>query len=302
MNSSRTLKDRILGCIIGGAIGDAFGAPYEGAEPPVEIDPDIVPLLTDDTVLTLATCEAIVAERGVDPAAIAGRCAESFRIGEVIGIGASTYKALSELAEGGHWALCGCRGERAAGNGAAMRIAPLAFFLDLDGASGRRTLRDVARITHHNEEAYVGALAIALAVRIAWKGHWLDDGDLLGVLIPRLPDSRVRDRLKNLAELESTLPFLQVAERCGTSGYVAESVPMALWATQQVRSVGFESMIGEVVACGGDTDTIASMAGQVAGALIGMKGLPQDLVRRLPEWQAIMDVAERMAAVIDETL
>lgn len=297
MNSSPTPEDRILGCIVGGAIGDAFGAPYEGAEPPVEIDPDIAPLLTDDTVLTLATCEAIVAERCVDPAAIAGRCAESFRVGEVIGIGASTYKALSELAEGGHWALCGCRGERAAGNGAAMRIAPLAFFLDLDSASGRRTLRDVARITHHNEEAYVGALAIALAVRIAWKGLWPGDNDLLGTLIPRLPDSRVRDRLKDLAELESTLPSPKVAERCGTSGYVAQSVPMALWAAQQVRSLGFESMIEEVIGCGGDTDTIASMAGQIAGALIGMESLPHALLQRLPSRPEIVDTARQLVAI-----
>lgn len=297
MNSSPAQKDRILGCIVGGAIGDAFGAPYEGAEPPVEIDPTIGAILTDDTVLTLATCEAIVAERRVDPAAIAGRCAESFRAGQVIGIGAATYKALSELAEGGHWALCGSKGERAAGNGAAMRIAPLAFFLDLDSATGRRTLRDVARITHHHEEAYVGALAIALAVRIAWKGLWPDDDELLGLLIPRLPDSRVRDQLKELAELQSTLPFPKVAEKCGTSGYVAESVPMALWAAQRVGSLGFESMIWETIGCGGDTDTIASMAGQIAGALIGMESLPQTLVQRLPDRSRIVDTAERLAAI-----
>ncbi len=292
-------KDHILACILGGAIGDAFGSPYEGAEPPVEIDPAIGPLLTDDTILTLATCEAIATAGCVDPAAIAQACAAQFQAGRVVGIGASTYKALSELAAGGHWALCGSRGERAAGNGAAMRIAPLAFFLDLDDSADRRTLRDVARITHHNEEAYVGALAIAMAVRIAWTGRWPEDDDLLSLLIPLLPDSRVRDRLKDLAGLESTTPLLRVAERCGTSGYVAESVPMALYAAQQVQALGFETTIREVIRGGGDTDTIASMAGQIAGTLIGVDGLPQALVQRLPERDAILDTAERFAAMVN---
>lgn len=176
-------KDRIIGCIVGGAIGDALGAPYEGVDPPVEIDSTVEPLVTDDTILTLATCEAIIAEGRVVPSVIAQHCAESFRAGEVVGIGASTYKALSELAEGGHWALCGCKGERAAGNGSAMRIAPLAFFLDLEDSGERRILRDVARITHHNEEAYVGALAIACAVQLAWLGHWSGDSDLIRLLV-----------------------------------------------------------------------------------------------------------------------
>lgn len=52
-----------------------------------------------------------------------------------------------------------------AGNGAAMRIAPLAFHVDPALAQDRQVIRDVCRITHHNDEAYVGALAIVGAVR-----------------------------------------------------------------------------------------------------------------------------------------
>ncbi len=301
MRVSTKQKDSILGCIVGGAIGDAFGAPYEGTTPSAEIALAIGPLLTDDTILTLATCEAIEAKGHVDPAAIADRCAAWFRAGRVVGIGASTHKALAELAEGGHWALCGSRGEHSAGNGAAMRIAPLAFLLDPDDPGGHRTLRDVVRITHHNEEAYVGALAIVRAVRIAWTGCWPDDNDLLGMLIPSLPDSRVRDQLVALAGLESTTPFLEIAERCGTSGYVAESVPLAICAAQRIRSLGFEPMIRDVIRCGGDTDTIASMAGQVAGTLIGLECLPAALVERVPEKETIMEAAARLAQAIEGT-
>src|SRR5438552_12980525 len=80
-------------------------------------------------------------------------------------MGSSTLKALHDLDAGLHWALAGAKGEMSAGNGAAMRIAPLAFHLDPTVARDRQVIRDVCRITHHNEEAYVGALAIVVAVR-----------------------------------------------------------------------------------------------------------------------------------------
>ncbi len=302
MKTAGTSRSRIAGCLVGGAIGDGFGSPYEGMTAPVELAPDIQPVLTDDTVLTLATCEAILAEGRVDPAAIAARCAAEFRAGRVVGIGAGTYKALSELAEGGHWALCGSKGDRAAGNGAAMRIAPVAFFLDLESTGGRRTLRDVARITHQNEEAYVGALAVALAVRFAWQDGRPENNGLMNAVIPRLPDSRVRDRLKTLAAQPSGISVLEVAEQCGTSGYVVESVPMAIWAAQSASVIGFETMIRDVIRCSGDTDTIASMAGQIAGTFLGVEQLPESLLSRISEREMIRKTAERFAEVVESEL
>ena len=80
-----------------------------------------------------------------------------FGDGKVTGLGSSTLKALRDLQAGAHWALSGARGEYAAGNGAAMRAAPLAFFLDPAVDADRTRLRDIARITHHHDEAYVGS-------------------------------------------------------------------------------------------------------------------------------------------------
>src|SRR5438067_827745 len=100
--------DRILGCIFGGAIGDAFGSFYEGQFAPVEVIDDSEWELSDDTQLTLATCEAIAQTGGrVEPALIAARMAAWHREARVRGIGAGTFKALTELAAGGHWALVG---------------------------------------------------------------------------------------------------------------------------------------------------------------------------------------------------
>ncbi|MDH3349568.1 MAG: ADP-ribosylglycohydrolase family protein, partial [Desulfobulbaceae bacterium] len=120
-----SLHDRIMGCIVGGAIGDYIGSPLEGRVGPIEVHIPKQSMLTDDTQLTLATCEAIMHGGGLEPEAIAHSFVDWFSKRRVSGMGSSTLKALRDLSIGGHWALAGARGERAAGNGAAMRIAPL---------------------------------------------------------------------------------------------------------------------------------------------------------------------------------
>ena len=288
-------QDKILGCLLGGALGDAFGGAYENQAPPIDFAAPRAWRLSDDTQLTLATSEAIIEAKGqIEPAMIAARFAHWHRAHRVTGLGASTLKALTELAAGGHWALVGRKGERAAGNGAAMRIAPLAFFLAPQTSTARQIIRDVSRITHHHEEAYAGALAIVAAIRAAFDGSWTGKRSLLELVIDALPDTSVRDRLREMAKLE--LPIAEVAQRFGNSGYVVESVPLAIYGAQQVVNLGLAAMLRELVAAGGDTDTIASMAGQIAGALLGQQALPDEWLADLPEREAISSTARSLAS------
>jgi ADP-ribosylglycohydrolase len=292
------LQDRVVGCILGGAIGDALGGPYEGQPGPVAFDPDAPWRLSDDTQLTLATCEAICAGGAVSPAAIADRFAHWFRQGKVTGVGASTLKALRDLAAGAHWALAGRKGERGAGNGAAMRVAPLAFCLDPGEPEQRTALRDVCRITHHNDEAYAGAVAVVAAVRAVAFGGWQPGGNLPALAADALPDTAVRDRLRAVAGVNPTTPVEEVGRRFGCSGYVAASVPLALYAAQRVGRADFEQVVRDAVRTGGDTDTLGSLTGQVAGAWAGLGRLPRDLVRRLPEGEAILQAARAFASLV----
>jgi ADP-ribosylglycohydrolase len=276
--------DRIIGCLIGGAIGDAWGSRYEGAKPPIHVDDSHDWMLTDDTQLTLATCDAICAANAVDPETIAGYFAKAFRSGQITGMGAGTYQALEGLAAGGHWALVGRKGDHAAGNGAAMRTAPLAFWLNPEIPTDRRILRDVSRITHHNDEAYVGSLAIVLGVRDAWQGKWQGGTGLVRSVAARLPDSKVRDRLQALDNADSSKPFTDIAAQFGNSVYVVDSVPLALFAAQQCHSsCDFKAWLRGIIEAGGDADTIASMAGQIEGCALGARAIPRELVARLPD-------------------
>jgi ADP-ribosylglycohydrolase len=293
-----TRPDRIIGCLIGGAIGEAMGSAYEGVSPPIQFDDSLSWNVTDDTQLTLATCAAITAARRVDPTSIAESFAGAFRRGRLSRMGASTYQAIEGLAAGGHWALVGRKGEQAAGNGAAMRTAPLAFCLDLAESADRRILRDVCRITHHNDEAYVGALAVALAVNRASQGLWTGGPGLVSSVADEIPDSRVRDRLREFEIVDSSRALVDVAAQFGNSGYVAESVPFALLAAEHARGADFAEWLRGLVEAGGDTDTIASIAGQIVGCAVGYDRLPKDLVGRLPDPAEMRRVIDAFAVYV----
>lgn len=282
-------RDAILGCLLGGAIGDAAGSSCEGLA-------HVAPgewrhakwRLTDDTQLTLATCEALV-EVGVEPAAIADSMLRWFRERRLVGLGASTLRALRGLEAGGHWALVGAEGERSAGNGAAMRVAPLAFCVDPLDQEGRGLIRDVCRITHRNDEAYLGALAVVMALR----------GATLEEILEHLPDSLVRDGLAGYVRLSPRPSPLEAGTRFGVSGFVAESVPFALFAAASIGDLDFTEMLNQVLAAGGDPDTNASIAGQVAGAALGLAGLPADLLARVPEIEFILATGSRFADFVE---
>ncbi|MBK8475735.1 MAG: ADP-ribosylglycohydrolase family protein [Opitutaceae bacterium] len=74
-----------------------------------------------------------------------------------------------------------------------MRIAPIAFFVSSDDPSFHETVRDVCRITHRHDEAYVGALAVAEYVSLSLQD--VPAEQILTELPQRLPDTVVRDRL-----------------------------------------------------------------------------------------------------------
>jgi len=300
LNTSKknvSINDRFSGCIIGGAIGDAIGYAYENKSKS-EVDISNETLLSnwhisDDTQLTLATCESILDNNRFSTEALAQKFLADYRAGRINGIGSATLAALKGLAAGGHWGLVGRRGEYAAGNGAAMRIAPLAFCSGLD----REQLRDACRLTHHNDEAYVGALSVFLAIKAAVSEQWQGGKNLLAIIIAQIPDTRVRDRLIEIEALGSSASLEEIG-KLGSSGYVVESVPLAIAAAGNVETLGFEEMYRQLILIGGDTDTNCSIAGQIAGTFTGKVGLPNHLLEvlaKLPDITRLEQVIQKFS-------
>jgi ADP-ribosylglycohydrolase len=264
------IKDRLKGCLVGGAIGDSVGSYYEGQKEVAFVDFDILNGITDDTQLTIATCESIIEAKRVSPEGISKKFLEWFNRRMLTGLGSSTLKALRDLQAGAHWGLSGRSGEYAAGNGAAMRIAPLAFLLNI--SEERMLIRDICNITHKNDEAYVGCLSILYALDSIITNQWKYGQNLIDLVVPFIPDTSVKDNLLMLQENPS-ISILDAARSIGCSGHVIESVPISIFAAQKIKENNFEEVLSEIIQCGGDTDTNAALAGQLMGAFIGYSGI-----------------------------
>jgi len=294
------IYNEFRGSIIGGAIGDAYGSSYEFI--PKEI-PNTFYLskiqeknrewtLTDDTFFTLATCEAITKNDFCLPENLATELLRYYKIYKIPGIGASTLKALRELEVGGHWSLVGRKGEYAAGNGAAMRISPFAFY----EIYTRENIRDFCLITHNNDEAYVGALCVFLSIKNILNGKWNGENNLIDLLINEIPDTKVRDRLIKINELGNHKTITEIA-KLGNDGYVVNSIPFSIFCATKVLDLGFTNVIQEIINSGGDTDTNASIFGQISGALIGIENIPNELTKKLEkvkEYKLITEIIQKM--------
>ncbi len=290
------LRERILGCLLGGALGDAWGVPWEGRVGPLRFEIPARPRFSDDTELTLATCESIIENGTVEPDNVATHFVRWFKAGRIHGIGSSTLKAMRDLSAGTHWALAGARGEFAAGNGAAMRIAPLAFLVDPSNSEDRIIIRDVCRITHHSDEAYVGALAVMLAIRAVLLDEWSPQRSFLASVVAGLPDSAVRDRVLEMLPLD--VPIEQLGRCFRTTGYVVDTVPFALYCAQNVVHESLDVLIARTISVGGDTDTIASITGQIAGTVVGFAGVPQTFFADIEQSEHVALIAHEFAEAV----
>lgn len=275
-------KEQLKGCLVAGAIGDCIGSFYENKS--IAVYQDLTATTwywTDDTQLTLATCEALVKTKGkILPEVIAQTFVAWFSQRKLIGLGASTLKALQELQIGQHWALAGRKGEFGAGNGAAMRIAPLAF---INLPNYRQNIYDVCRITHQHDEAYTGALAVWAAIHYNITTTDWQKTDFFEAIINTLPDTQIKDRLLIFKDLSANYTIQEVGKMYGAGGYVVESIPLAIFAASKMTIMSIESIWLALLECSGDTDTNCSIAGQIMGSYLGLIGIPTYLLAYLAE-------------------
>jgi len=234
--------------MLGALLGDIAGSVYEHANCK-RLDCELFgpgSRFTDDSVLTVATAAALLGDGDY-----AAAYREFGRRHMDAGYGASFIRWLfsDRPAPYGSW-----------GNGSAMRVSPVGWVCDsLDEVlvAARRS----ATVTHDHPEGIKGAQAVAAAVFLARGGTSRDElRDYLGTTFDY-------DLGRTIAEIRP--------------GYVFDvscqgSVPEALIAF--LESSGFEDALRRAISLGGDSDTLACIAGAVAHAYY--RELPQWMVER----------------------
>ena len=236
--------------MLGAIAGDIIGSRYEGR--PVGDAHfgrfSTESTFTDDTVLTVATADALM--HGGDYAEAYRRY---YRRHPGAGYG-GRFRRWAEVSDAGPYGSYG--------NGSAMRVSPIGWALDdLEGVLGEAERS--AAVTHNHPEGIKGAQAVAAAVYLARVGE--DRGSIRRYLEERFGYDLGRT-------LEAIRPHYRFDVSC--QGSVPESLIAFL------ESDGYEDAVRKAVWLGGDADTMACIAGAVAEAYFG---LPQEIADRAVE-------------------
>jgi ADP-ribosylglycohydrolase len=240
--------------MLGAIAGAIMGSAYE-ARPVQKTDFDLFPpgaRFTDDTALTVAAADALLGDG--DYAGAYRRYGRAF---PNVGYGGSFFR----------WLLSAdARPYNSCGNGAAMRLSPVGFARDTVDAVLAEAARSAAVIPDH-PEGIKGAQATALAVFLARRG-----ADKAAI------KSEIQDRFGyDLSRcLAAIRPGYQFDVSC--QGSVRESLIAFL------ELVDYEDAVRDAVSLGGDSDTMACIAGGVAQAFYGAvpDGIVAEVLARLP--------------------
>jgi ADP-ribosyl-[dinitrogen reductase] hydrolase len=296
-------KERAIGSILGLAIGDALGAPFEFRRrtqiafplPAFELSWMGLPpgTWTDDTAMARNLWRSLTDHHGaLDLDDVLLRHLAWLEAGPP-DVGNQTRLALSEAAAGTPGparTVFERRGpEVSAGNGSVMYCAPLGVARAEDADRLDEEAPALSRLTHWDGRCQTACLAITAAVAALVEGE-ASDAAVVGAL------ACVADR-----EGGEELEFL-VAE-AGRSrqidgpdqGFALFTAGVALQVVAE--ALGFEEGLRHVVGLGGDTDTNAAVAGALLGALHGSSAIPTSWLDRLAEKEAIEQEAAELAAV-----
>jgi ADP-ribosyl-[dinitrogen reductase] hydrolase len=295
------MKSRFLGSLVGCAVGDALGAPFEGYwehQLPgrkallrgfAEVEGYPRGQYTDDTQLTLATIESIVRQRGLAPADIARSIAALWKNHSVVGPGGSCTFAANAFLKTRDWTTCGAPVGQA-GNGTAMRTAALGLYFLRDPERLPAAVADVSRITHQDPRSVAGGVAIAKAAQLLATLDTIDAGyfcnsiaDAIRPYEPRFADmiqdlpTRLREdretALHAIAWAGSSIPEFS---RPIITPFVVPTVLAALWVLLRHPSSWSEA-VSEVIHLGGDVDTLGAIVGALSGVKLGVAAIPVHL-------------------------
>lgn len=320
--------DRVLGCLFGGAVGDGFGYAVEfdslseihqlhgpgGLVAPSLVDGRFV--VSDDTQMTLFTAEAIDKANG--PESFADECRQAYlrwhetQSGSRPASGAQGLLAhaalwrqrapgntcMSALATGG-LGTTDNRINDSKGCGGVMRVAPIGLVERWD----ERTAFDLgaasAAITHGHPSGYFSAAAMAAIVRNLMNGLKLTAAiERVTVLLEEHEEAaETRVAIEQAVALgRASKDGSEIARGMLGQGWVGEEA-LAIAIYSCLVGSDFEETMRIAANHDGDSDSTASIAGQLFGAQWGLDRIPWDWIEPLDVFDAVCDVAASLTAI-----
>ena len=299
--------DRAIGCVLGAALGDALGAPFEFLRRPDVPSP--VPAFerpwlglppgttTDDTAMARNLIGSLVERGGLDLGDVLARH-RAWLATDPPDVGAFTRRVLAtpvgvtdppDEAARLVWEERGP--EVSAGNGSVMYCAPLGVAYAHRPDLLFEQAPALSAITHHDGRCRTACLSVTLAVAALVRGEPAEDA--------------VRSAVDAVLEREGGEELEYLVQEAGRArpvdgpdrGFCLFTAGVALRSAFEVDSVA-EGLL-RVVSLGGDTDTNAAVAGALLGARDGRSGLPEAWLERLADRRTVEEEASTLAALAE---
>ena len=249
---------RLAGLLLATALGDSLGLPLEGLSPrrarrlfPGPLRQRLLPgrgMVSDDTDHAFFVAQSLLVHPR-DGRAFQRRlawCLRGWLVALPVGIGWATLRSLTKLCLG---VSPDRSGVASAGNGPAMRSPLIGAFFANDPERLEEAVRVSTRLTHVDPKAEIGALAVARVAALICRHDALD----------RPEASEWLDAMRPPQADEDWLDILETSAGAMQDGTTVESV----------------------IRLGGDTDTVAAVAGALAGLQVGEGGLPPEHMKRI---------------------
>lgn len=288
--------DRAKGALLGLAIGDAVGTTLEflprdaknvydmQGGGPFHLNPGE---WTDDTSMALCLAETYLSQGKFDLADYLNRLCRWYKRGEnsvnsvCFDIGNATRTALEGwLAEGLGWN--GNLDPNTAGNGSIIRLAPAAIFRRHMLSSTWRDCQSQSRATHQAPEVLSCCELLGAQLHLALNG-----ADKTEMCQPMVRPLQARATIINAGEYKQ-----KTRDQIRSSGYVIDTLEAALWAVWNTDN--FKDAVLLAANLADDADSVAAVAGQLAGALYGVSGMPEEWVTKVAWSEHIQHLAHQL--------
>ena len=332
MKSGPSLEDRFQGCLLGLAIGDALGYPTEFLtlqEIHKRYGPSGIEgfsgnpaLHSDDTQMSVAVCLALIKAGHSSLESLMDVLGQEFlrwlRSPENDrSPGNTSIKGCQALESGVPWNQSGLLESK--GCGANMRVAPIGLYYGNNLPKLRLVARSSALVTHAHPTALVAAEITASCV--AWAAQGVAPGDYLNrirdlrsssvnVWDPALGDPWARARFASVndylaegwLELWAALDRVpqavsqdreDICEICG-GGWIAEEALACALACVLKSPEDYGATIRRGANSSGDSDSIASIAGAISGALLGVKAIRKEWRKKIENRQSLIELSKQL--------
>ena len=333
--SDERYADRVLGCLLGGAVGDALGYEVEflrlagirerfgpeGIKAPA-LNAAGQAVVSDDTQMTIFTAEGLIDSIERNGSLTQAEALDSVRAatldwyamqtGKPANGGLSEYSILGEGRAPGMTCKDACAHgatgtpenpiNDSKGCGGVMRVAPVGLCLELSDEGAFELAARCAAQTHGHPSGYLSAGALAAIVR-----------NLIDGLEPDRCAARAVELARRRNGADETIAAFERAHDLASAGSAhGPRIPAQLgkgWVGEEALAIAWYSVLAAndfadamrmAANHDGDSDSTASIAGQVYGAWKGLHELPHGWIRRLDALEPLADIAGRMLAARGE--